>query len=425
MKQAVRLFAIACIFCLATVAWWILGAVMSKRLDAQSGALHQRVADLWGQPQAQEGPKLTFGWDEQREETREETTAGVTRTIREQVVKRRTADVSPASSRVAVDLKLDQRLKGLVWYSLYDVDFRGAWTYVHARKEHGTVAIRFAFPDPKGVYDGFRVVVNGKPQPVRPDKGAVTVDVAVAPGERVAFSVVYRSRGMNDWSYVQEPGVASLRDFALDMTTDFVDIDFPASTMSPNRRERSGSGWKLGWAFEQVVTGHAIGMSMPKRIQPGELASALSFSAPVSLLFFFLMVLVLGKIRGLEIHPMNYLFLAAAFFAFHLLFAYSVDHLRLVPAFVVSSVVSIALVTSYLRLAVSPRFAFVEAAAMQLVYLVGFSLAHFWDGFTGLTVTVLSVLTLFLLMQLTGRVRWGREGTEPDVATYRRGAPPQ
>ena len=49
---------------------------------------------------------------------------------------------------------------------------------------------------------------------------------------------------------------------------------------------------------------------------------------------------------------------------------------------------------------------FVEATLAQLVYLIGFSLAHFWDGFTGLTVTCLSILTLFILMQLTGRIRW-------------------
>jgi Mlc titration factor MtfA (ptsG expression regulator) len=42
----------------------------------------------------------------------------------------------------------------------------------------------------------------------------------------------------------------------------------------------------------------------------------------------------------------------------------------------------------------------------QAVYLIGFSLAHFWEGFTGLTVTVLAIVTLFVLMQLTGRVRW-------------------
>ncbi len=40
------------------------------------------------------------------------------------------------------------------------------------------------------------------------------------------------------------------------------------------------------------------------------------------------------------------------------------------------------------------------------MYLVGFSLAHFWKGFTGLTVTVLAIVTLFVVMQLTSRMRW-------------------
>jgi inner membrane protein involved in colicin E2 resistance len=73
---------------------------------------------------------------------------------------------------------------------------------------------------------------------------------------------------------------------------------------------------------------------------------------------------------------------------------------------VLASVVSTLLVVSYLRLVVSARFAFVEAALAQLVYLVGFSLAYFWEGYTGLTVTVLSVITLAVLMQLTGRLSW-------------------
>jgi len=148
---------------------------------------------------------------------------------------------------------------------------------------------------------------------------------------------------------------------------------------------------------------------MPSRIQPGELAASLAFSAPISLLFFFLVIFVLATLKKIEIHPVNYLFLGGAFFAFHLLFAYSVDHLHLIPAFVVSSVVSILLVVSYLRLVVGPRFAFVEAGLAQLLYLVGFSIAHFFDGFTGLTVTILSILTLFLLMQLTGRIRWSEQ----------------
>ena len=60
---------------------------------------------------------------------------------------------------------------------------------------------------------------------------------------------------------------------------------------------------------------------------------------------------------GIELHPMNYFFLAAAFFSFHLLLAYLVDHISIHVAFVVCSAVSIFLVVSYLRLVVGMRFA--------------------------------------------------------------------
>ncbi len=406
MNHILRLIGVVGVFCFATVAWVVLGAVMTGRTSSQTTELRSKVADLWGQPHAQAGPAFGFEWTTPKDVTRLETTNGVQRQVVERVLEAHQQDVSIASTRVGADLHLDQRLKGLMWYSLYDIDFRGAWTYVHALSTAGDLRIRFKFPDPAGVYDGFRFVVDGQPRDLRPQNGEVQLVMPIAPGQKVDLAVQYRSRGMDEWRYVADPNVANLKDFELAMTTDFADFDFPPSTLSPSTRERTASGWKLVWAFQQVVTGHAIGISTPQRIQPGQLAAALSFSAPVSLLFFFLLLLVLGRLRGLDIHPVNYLFLAAAFFAFHLLFAYSVDHLTIGVAFALSSAVSVLLVVSYLRLVVSPRFAFVEAGVAQIVYLVGFSLAHFWEGFTGLTVTVLSILTLFLLMQMTGRIRW-------------------
>jgi len=151
-------------------------------------------------------------------------------------------------------------------------------------------------------------------------------------------------------------------------------------------------------------------------VQPGELATEMSVSAPVSLLFFFVVIYVLSVLRGIDIHPLNYLLIAGAFFAFHLLFAYSADRLPVEQAFGLASVVSVVLVVSYLRLVVSTRFALVEAGIAQLVYLVCFSMAHFWEGYTGLTVTVLSILTLFLVMQLTGRIQWSEVLGKKDAA---------
>jgi hypothetical protein len=103
---------------------------------------------------------------------------------------------------------------------------------------------------------------------------------------------------------------------------------------------------------------------------------------------------------------MNYFFLAAAFFAFHLLLAYLVDHISIHVAFLLASMVSIGLVVSYLRLVAGMRFAVREAGIAQFIYLVLFSYAFFFKGFTGLAVTIGSILTLFVAMQATGRLNW-------------------
>jgi len=97
-----------------------------------------------------------------------------------------------------------------------------------------------------------------------------------------------------------------------------------------------------------------------------------------------------------------------------LLLAYLVDHMSIHAAFALSALVSVFLVVSYLRLVVGIGFASREAALAQIVYLVLFSYAFFLKGFTGLAITIGSILTLFVVMQVTGRVRWAEKfGASP------------
>ncbi len=408
MSPILRIIGIVAAFVVTSIGWAILGGVTTLRTKAQSSELRGEVAELWGSPQTQRAPTLTFSWVTERLRSRTERVGSEEREIKEVVAETERVEVSPSSTRIEADLHLDRRLKGLVWYALYDVGFHGTWTYVHTRPTAGKLELSLRFPDSEAVYDQFRFAVDGKDHAgtLRPTNGTVLVEIDVQPEQRVTLEVRYASRGMSEWRYSPGSGVSNLEDFQLKMTTDFAEIDFPRGTMSPSAKARERGGWALDWTFRQALTGREIGMIMPNHIQPGELSAALAFSAPISLLFFFLVLFVLSTLRGIDIHPINYLFLGAAFLCFHLLFAYSVDHLRVVPAFALASVVSSILVVSYLRLVVSARFAFVEAGLAQIVYLIGFSLAHFWDGFTGLTITVLSVATVFLLMQLTGRIRW-------------------
>ncbi len=406
MNAVYRLFALAIIFCAASFGWVVLGGTMIARTDTQERGLEGEVAELWGRPMAQTAPIVEMTWVEEVETKQTEMVNNVpvvsTITVKET---RQRAEVVQ-SSNLTTSLSLDERRKGLVWFPLYDVDFHGDWSWTHRGSETGVAWVVFSLPDPNGVYDAFQLKVNGQETTGKLEYGVVRVPVNVVPGDEVSFSVGYRSRGLESWSYLPVNGVGEVTDFALTLQTDFAAIDFPAGTLSPSSKTRTSDGWTLTWAFDRLIAGKGMGMVMPERIQPGELASSMSFSAPISLGLFMIWVFALGLLKKVEVHPMNHLMVAAAFFSFHLLFAYTADHLPVEAAFALSAATSVILVVSYLRLAVGPRFALLEAGGAQLVYLIGFSLAHFWEGFTGLTVTVLCILTLFALMQLTGRIRW-------------------
>ncbi len=218
---------------------------------------------------------------------------------------------------------------------------------------------------------------------------------------------------MSTWHYSFGENVVQVRDFVMQMTTDFERVDFPQGTMSPTQKQKTKDGWLLTWNYRNLVAGYKIGMVMPEKLQPGPLAGRISYFAPVSLLFFFFMMFIIATMKRIEMHPMHYFFLATSFFAFHLLLAYLVDHISIHLAFAICSAVSIFLVVSYLRIVVGPKFAFREAALMQLVYLVGFSYAFFFKGFTGLAITIGAIISLFVVMQTTARSLWSSQPSQP------------
>jgi inner membrane protein involved in colicin E2 resistance len=310
------------------------------------------------------------------------------------------------SSRIHVDLNLEHRQKGLLWYSTYKVAFSGDYTFRNNTVEEQLVTFALPLPVAQAVYDDLALSLDGVPLGIANQSNSASGTARVAAGKAVVFQVSYRSQGLDSWRYNFGSEIARVRDFSLVATTNFKDIDFPENTLSPTGKRETAAGWELTWAYKNLVSGFQIGITMPEKLQPGPLAGEISLFAPVSLFFFFFLMFILTTLRRIELHPMNYFFLAAAFFSFHLLLAYLVDHISIHAAFAICSVVSIFLVVSYLRLVVGMRFALVEAGLAQFVYLVLFSYAFFLKGFTGLAITIAAIATLFVVMQMTGRIRW-------------------
>jgi inner membrane protein involved in colicin E2 resistance len=414
-----RILAIIAIFACTCVAWMILGTSIYLRTENAGSELSSRVASTWGTAQEQRPPVASY-------------VTKVTKTVEteengKKIKKTETHDVTNVvplnSSQIVADLHIDYRQKGLLWFSTYRVGYAGNYTFQNPAAQEETFTIRLPLPSKQAVYDGMEISLDGQVLPLDFGGSEVTAHGILKANTEGAVRIVYRSQGQDNWRYKFSSGdeVARVRDLHLLVKSDFGGFDFPENSLSPTEKRQTSEGWELKWDYQNLVSGFNIALRMPQKLQPGPLAGRISYFAPVPLFFFFFLVFILSTLRGIDLHPMNYFFLACAFFAFHLLLAYLCDHVSIHAAFAISSAVSILLVVTYLRLVVNLRFAVVEAGLAQLIYLVLFSYAFFFEGFTGLAITIGAILTLFVVMQMTGRIQWAEKFARGPAYTIRAG----
>lgn len=404
-----QIAAIVFIFGCTSVAWFILGGTIYTRTESSDATLRGQVVSTWGAPQQQLPPSADY--EERSFQTTETVEDGKKRTTRTEV--KGTQSLPLEGSSIDVRLALEHRQKGLLWYATYQVAFGAEYVFRNDAGRNLEVDFRLPLPAERAIYDGLAFRLDGQPLTVVNQGKSAVARGTVPAGKTAQLSVSYKSQGLDRWNYAFGGEVTQARGFHLRMTTNFKGFNFPENTLSPTEKRETPEGWELAWNYSNLVTGFQIGLEMPQKLQPGPLAGRISFFAPVSLFFFFFLLFIITTLRNIELHPMNYFFLAAAFFAFHLLMAYLVDHISVHAAFVICSLVSVFLVVSYLRLVVGLRFAAVEAGISQLIYLVLFSYAFFFQGFTGLSVTIGAILTLFVIMQMTGRIRWAEKFARP------------
>ena len=401
-----RFFAVIVIFGAVTVAWMVLGSVVFIRTDQLDDRLSQEVASQWG-PKAVVQPAPYWSRTAGEEGLPEE-------------------HASPSAGEVTAKIRHEDRYKGLLWYSLFTVQFQGRYAFAQVPDSREGGFFRFHLPEGITKHDGLTVTVDGQPAAISQDQkrsGRLAVELDRRAEHTV--TVAFTTYGQEVWAYL--PGRADeklanygrenvlptarkmgeLKDFSLTVSTNFREIDYPGGTASPTTAAQpTADGVTAQWKHAALTTSQAMGMVTPAPTNAGPVAARMSFFAPVSLFFFFTVLFTVVVLKKIPLHPMHYLFISAAFFAFHILLAYLADHVVIHAAFWICAAVSTFLVVSYMRLVAGVKFAVTYVALAQLVYLVGFSYAFFWVGMTGLTIVIGAVATLFVLMQATGRIRW-------------------
>lgn len=410
-----HIVALVFIFICTTFAWVLLAANTEIRTHSRDSFLENKVGQLWGVAQTQLAPTA---YSITKKVVVDKKKQG-TKIVEEKVTKTIEKELKLDGSNIDVDFNLDYRQKGLLWYSTYTVSFKAVYALKNDSKESRDIVFNYSFPTVDGVYDNFDIKVDGKSiENLLPEDGVISHTMNFKPNEVKKLDVCYKTQGLDSWDYKFSDNVDQIKNFEMNMKTNFNQIDFKDNSISPTKKTKEDNGWLLTWQYDNLISGKPISMVMPKKLNPGPFVSKITFFAPVSLFLFMFLVFIISTIKKIKIHPMNYFFVAASFFSFHLLMAYLADLIDIHLAFLISSVVSVFLVISYMRLVVGLKYAFIEIGLSQIIYLVLFSYAFFLEGYTGLAITILCIITLFVVMQTTGKIDWEevfRKPPEKDV----------
>lgn len=392
-----KLFGLVIIFVVMTIAWMILGVSNLTRTNDTFSNLRKKITNMYGDELKIASPQCyipmdyihnSFHGKESRKELIELTT-----------------------SDVRLDVHLEQRKKGNLWFPTFRAHYSGDYLFsINDWQSYGEIRLIAPLLSKNSIYDEIHIEVNGLEQknimPMFNNESFIVVPDA---NRQITLHVEYQATGMENITYLLSPEydeITQLNDLTLTITTDFENVDFPSSMMSPTETNDTESGKELLWHFKNAVTGKDIGLIVPNKLNPGDIVSRVTFFAPVSLFFFFLVLFVISVRYSVALHPMHFFFLAATFFSFHLMYSYFSDHLNIYLSFGIASAVSLGLTITYLRLFSPGKLAYLYAPIIQIIYLIIFSYSFFFKGITGMIVTICSVLTLFFLMQITGKLNW-------------------
>ena len=137
-----RIAALVFIFVCTSIAWAILGTTIFSRTYNYGPGLRAKVESSWGSPQKQSPPSATYTYPSPATALATGEAADTAK-AKERL---RVAALPFAASHINVELQLEHRQKGLLWYSTYKADFSGSYKFTNDSGEDRSVLLTWPFP---------------------------------------------------------------------------------------------------------------------------------------------------------------------------------------------------------------------------------------------------------------------------------------
>src|ERR1044072_8833053 len=176
-----RIAAIVFIFICTSVASAILGGTVFQRTYDSGATSSNRVASTWGTAQNQAPPTASFKTKVDKKQETYEYGKKVEKRITEELV----TPLPLESSKVNVDLDLQHRQKGLLWYSTYKVAFSGVYGFRNTSDKEQTINFDLQFPTSQAIYDNLSFVVDGNPVTITNHERAAHAEAQIPAGKVV------------------------------------------------------------------------------------------------------------------------------------------------------------------------------------------------------------------------------------------------
>ncbi|MGA7439174.1 MAG: cell envelope integrity protein CreD [Luteibacter sp.] len=335
------------------------------------------------------------------------------------------------------DLTVERRSSGMYEVPVYtsDVTIRGRFLpedLVRAGEESGTMLsagkteLRLLIADTRGLQGITAATVDGRP--IRLASSAATMggySVLTAPlpvdptrTTPIDFALTLRIAGTEAFSALPLARASTLR-----LRSSWADPSF-AGAMLPGRRSVTAKGFDATWQVMDLnrsygqhwdaanadvnnrLAASAFGV---KLVKPGSVYQQNDRAGKYGLLFIaltFVAFFLFEVLKGLRLHPVQYLLVGAAMASFYVLLLALSEQIGFAWAYLVAAATVVFIVGGYAAAALRARTAgLVLGGVLALVYAILYGLIGA-EQYALLIGSVVLVVVIALLMYLTRRIDW-------------------
>ena len=392
------IFVFAIVFSIVAVT---IGFRVDDRHSSSYSSNLRSVKEIWGGEIIQRLPTFTYIKKEHIDRVNQKT--GET----EKVLTDKHHNMGIEGQNISVDIKSNIREKGLLKYPGFNLTFNGKYTLKNLNPNTERLYFSFPLPQNAGNITDIKVKFQDKDYTDDPDfSDGIQWNGILARNESVVFEITYNAQGTETFKYAMGTGNSTIKNLDVELITDFKKSNIPDRSMVPTSIAGDNNETKYVWQASNMVTGQSIALKFKIPGNYGKTVSKLFYYSPIALFLFLGLLLLYSISKGINLHPMHYLFIITGFLIFYLLGSYMVSYMSIIIAILISLAISASILLYYTYLIKKGKDIIKISCFGVFLFQWVFSTAFFVPEHTGFLITIASIVAFIFLIRSTASIDW-------------------